>query len=82
MGSEWEVINGEIERNRGERINWRGVFGVSLSKVAADFYAAGEPWEYCFSVCVDKAADCGIKDFDSLRKLKVSICSMYAKKKT
>lgn len=41
LNNEWSIINKEIDKNKQYRINWKHVFGKSLSKIVAYHKAKG-----------------------------------------
>ena len=80
--NEWDIINPAIEANRQRRICWKEVFGRSLSQVAAEYFRNNYPWDFCYADLSAIAIREGYDDYESLKRLKISVCSMYAKKKT
>ena len=77
-----QLVQDAINNNQNPRIEWRTIFGESLSRVAAHYYKIGLPWDIAFYELSEKAIDAGKDDYETLKKLKISIISMYSKLNT
>jgi len=50
----WNVVNKEIKRSTVSRVNWRAIFGMSLTKVIAIHRAKGHSVEQTLHILYDK----------------------------
>lgn len=70
----WRVINEQIEKNRQARINWKRVFGMSLSKYVARCKAQGlSPLQTLDKAITENA---GLSD-EAKKRLKIGICARF-----
>lgn len=74
----YRQVKPDIDRNTKARINWKEVFGFSVSKIAGKYHRNGYPWETCFKHLEADARKKGVDD-EGIRKLKIGVASMYAK---
>jgi hypothetical protein len=80
--TEWDILTPEIDRNTADRINWKGILGESLSRITADLYRQGLNHREAVDVIKHHLNPKSSQYEEYVRRLEISVCSMYAKKKT
>jgi len=75
----WEVVKEQIQVNRKSRINWKDVFGETLTKVVASHRAQG------LNALFTLAALCGKypgMSEELKRRLKIGVCARFGEMKS
>lgn len=74
---EYEVVDYQIKRSNIPRINWKAIFGESLTKVVAEYYAKGNTAPETYTKIEQRLKDMAITNTEILRKLKIGVCARF-----
>lgn len=70
----WSVVEEQIKKNSYPRINWRAIFGMSLTRVVARFRACGLSPDLTFeTLCFEHPE---FSD-EMKRRLKIGVCARF-----
>ena len=75
--NEYDIVNQQIKYNRLPRINWVLIFGETLTKKVATYYAKGFTPEQAYNDIVSKLKNMAIDNEELFRKLKIGVCARY-----
>lgn len=74
---EYEIVNDQINRSKIPRLNWKLVFGETLTKIVAEYYANKKTPIEAYEDIKVKLANMSITSPELLRRLKIGVCSRY-----
>jgi len=75
--NEYDVVNEQIDKSRIPRLNWVLIFGETLTKKTAGYYARGFSHEEAYNDIVQTLKGMAIDNEELLRKLKIGVCARY-----
>lgn len=74
---EYDVVAGQIGNSKIARINWVAIFGETLTKIVAEYYAKHYNPVETYEDIKKKMADMSITNPELLRRLKIGICARF-----
>ena len=74
---EYEVIKHEIDRSKISRVNWKALFGESLTKVVAAYVAKEYTAEAAYNDIVARLARIDVNNPELLRRLKIGVSARF-----
>lgn len=79
----WGAVEEQIQRSRIRRINWRGIFGTTLTKAILSLMREGKTADQCAEILCKKICEqTGEITELQLKNLRISVCARYAEAKT
>lgn len=80
--SEWSIINAQIKRSKIFRINWKELFGKTLTKKVSELYAKGYTNKEAYQALSNELAWKGISARKYYENLKIGVAARFGEIKS
>lgn len=78
----WDVVNQQINLSKIKRINYKEIFGKSLTEKITELKVKGIKSAEAIKILNDEAIKNGYIDISLFNRIKISVCSRYAEQGT
>ena len=78
----WQTIEEQIRRSKIKRINWKKLFGETLTKLSAQYYAEGKTHKEAYRKLSKELRDKGLTFPKIFENLKIGISARYGEIKS